>query len=251
MTRIGGLEGNFHGNLLIEIMNSMKNQNSKSGIFLSSRYSTVYNKECCRSDFGKTYYNLGIGSNYNKDIDSLQPLIDKNLVFIIDGTIYNIDEINEFLNEKNNQIYTKNKENELVFELIKSFYIENNDLLESIKKVIKIIDGDYTFAIFDSENLALVRDSIGIRPLYYYSPLDLTNKFDLDLDNTSNLNIKNTTDLNLDNTSNLNIKSTTDLNLDNTSNLDIKNNYNCFASEKKSFWKMGIDNSKIKTLKPG
>ena len=222
MSRIGGLNGQFHGDLLATMMKSMKNGKSNSGIFLSSQDNTIYNRKFCMAKFGNPLYTIGLGTNFNQDIDSTQPIKYKNLVFIMDGTIYNIDECHDFLNGTDNHLngrknHFNGRDNhlngtdillnndinvsKLIFDIINSFYKENNDLLDSIIKTIKIIDGDYTFAVYDGENLAIARDSIGIRPLYYF--------------------------------------------------LDIDNTYNCFASLKKAFWKIGIENSKIKTLKPG
>ena len=44
-----------------------------------------------------------------------------------------------------------------------------NLLLKTIKEVLRLLDGDYAFAIYDREynNLAICRDPIGVKPLYY------------------------------------------------------------------------------------
>ncbi|MDP3035783.1 MAG: asparagine synthase-related protein, partial [Methanobacteriaceae archaeon] len=39
--------------------------------------------------------------------------------------------------------------------------------VDSLKKTMQKIDGDYAFAIYDGKNLSLARDSVGVKPLYY------------------------------------------------------------------------------------
>lgn len=51
-------------------------------------------------------------------------------------------------------------------ELLEENYSDNN-LLNAIFKTVASIDGDYAFYISDGENNALVRDFVGVKPLYY------------------------------------------------------------------------------------
>ena len=41
--------------------------------------------------------------------------------------------------------------------------------MNSLKSVLPQLDGDYSFAVYDKkyDNLAISRDSIGVKPLYY------------------------------------------------------------------------------------
>jgi len=79
----------------------------------------------------------------------------KEIVLVADALIYNRNELIKFLN------LTENKN------------ISNNELiLLAYKKwgkdCPKYINGDFTFAIWDNNKITIVRDHIGIRPLYYY-----------------------------------------------------------------------------------
>ena len=41
------------------------------------------------------------------------------------------------------------------------------DLLKATQAAIRLIDGDYAFAIWDGQNLAISRDQLGVKPLFY------------------------------------------------------------------------------------
>ena len=40
-------------------------------------------------------------------------------------------------------------------------------MVNAIQMATKLIDGDYAFAVWDGENIALVRDPLGVKPLFY------------------------------------------------------------------------------------
>ncbi|WP_158082582.1 asparagine synthase family protein [Methanobrevibacter arboriphilus] len=210
MTRIVGLQGLFNGNILHLMLKSLKSnfksfkKDDISGIFLLSDNSYIYNDKFCNIS-SKDDYNLGIGSNYSDrfKINESQPIRYKNIVLAFDGIIYNINELNNLLdsNINNNYInhinninnnytnisFTKDHLNEnenknlnqglLLSKIIYKFLQEHSNLKEAIIKSIKIIDGEYSFAVFDGENLGIVRDSIGIKPLYYHINNNSFNSF--------------------------------------------------------------------------
>lgn len=43
----------------------------------------------------------------------------------------------------------------------------HNSLLQAVESVKSIINGDYAFAVYDGENIAITRDPVGVKPLYY------------------------------------------------------------------------------------
>ncbi|OPY27137.1 MAG: asparagine synthetase B [Methanobacterium sp. PtaU1.Bin242] len=43
----------------------------------------------------------------------------------------------------------------------------NYSLRQAVIKALKHLDGDYAYAIYDGENLAVLRDPVGVKPLYY------------------------------------------------------------------------------------
>ena len=137
------------------------------------------------------YYTIGLGHNLlsifnliNEEreiIDNLdenrQPIILDNLIFIFNGEIYNFNKLEGFLKE-NNENFTKSKsDSQLLANLTHYYYnqavqnkeINENYLLEAVKAVIKQLDGDYSFAIYDKDNddLVVSRDPIGVKPLFY------------------------------------------------------------------------------------
>ena len=133
-----------------------------------------------------------------------QPIVNEEMVLVCNGEIYNYPEIKKsFLNSKHQKFITdsdceiiinlnQHYQNELKEDLIqsnnfKSFcketakssnsnssnkkVVENHDkkhiFIESLKKTMRMMDGDYAFALWDGQNLALARDPVGVKPLYY------------------------------------------------------------------------------------
>ena len=45
--------------------------------------------------------------------------------------------------------------------------IYKGDLLESMKKIVGLLDGTYSIAITDGKSIVVARDPIGKKPLYY------------------------------------------------------------------------------------
>jgi asparagine synthase (glutamine-hydrolysing) len=89
-----------------------------------------------------------------------QPMIFKNLIITLNGEIYNFKEIRSDL-EKEGYLFDSNSDTEVV---IKAFHFWGIKMLERFI-------GMFAIAIFNIETheLYLIRDRIGIKPLYYYS----------------------------------------------------------------------------------
>ncbi len=56
-------------------------------------------------------------------------------------------------------------------------HIKKLTFIESLKKTMRVMDGDYAFALWDGQNLALARDPVGVKPLYYGEIKDKINAF--------------------------------------------------------------------------
>lgn len=56
-------------------------------------------------------------------------------------------------------------------------HIKKLTFIESLKKTMRMMDGDYAFALWDGQNLALARDPVGVKPLYYGEIKDNINAF--------------------------------------------------------------------------
>ena len=146
------------------------------------------------ADDSKSCYTIGLGHNLlsifnliNEEggiSDNLeenrQPIILDNLVLIFNGEIYNFNKIESFLKEKQSKSdsYKKSKsDSQLLAHLVKYHYdiikndekINDNYLLESVKVIIRQLDGDYSFAIYDKDynDLIVSRDPIGVKPMFY------------------------------------------------------------------------------------
>ena len=172
MCGIVGLAGNFNEELLSVVLKSIKHRGED--------YSGMYIDE--ENMIGLGHNLLSIFNLINEDdklYDNLeenkQPIILNDLVLVFNGEIYNFNKLESFLKE-NCQNYTESKsDSQLLANLINHYYNqyidENNEdvLLKSVETVLQQLDGDYSFAIYDKKfnNIALSRDSIGVKPLFY------------------------------------------------------------------------------------
>jgi len=173
MTKIIGLQGKFNGNIFnsslksLEYNNELNKKRKFKGIFLSSEDSTIFNNNFSNFSLFENeddYYNIGFGAIGIRNNNYLQPIKYKDLILIFEGVIYNNEEINSILGNSNdidefNPI--------LILKLLYKFYSKSMDLKKSVEKVRDLINGDYVFAVFDGNNLAITRDNVGIKPLYY------------------------------------------------------------------------------------
>ena len=84
---------------------------------------------------------------------------------VCNGEIYNYKELKEGLDEE----FITDSDCEVIMHLVKRYYNTQleNPLLEAVKKIIKYLDGDYAFAVYDGRDCAVVRDPLGVKPLYY------------------------------------------------------------------------------------
>ena len=114
-------------------------------------------------DSNGTYYNNHVGFAHNRlsllDLtdNGKQPFFDDDFVLIYNGEIYNFLELKK---ELPNTPYKSNSDTEVLFNSLKFFGIE---------KTLEKIQGMFAFAWYDikQDKLYLVRDRIGIKPLFY------------------------------------------------------------------------------------
>ena len=90
-----------------------------------------------------------------------QPIFneDKSLCIIFNGEIYNFQELKKDLEKKGHKFFSKT-DSEVILHLYENY---KEDCVE-------FLNGIFAFAIWDIKNreLFLVRDRIGVKPLYYY-----------------------------------------------------------------------------------
>ena len=171
MSSIVGLQGNFSGNDLVKMLNVSKNR----GLDLSRIYlDQIYDIDDLRDDCD---YDFGFGHNLHKVYDSNerssnpQPVIKDNLVLVLDGELYNFNTIKNFLTKVGVDNTIESGSQALLYLI--DFYTDKLNLLEAVKSAIRLIDGDYAFAVSDGENIAIARDPLGVKPLFYSCSDDL------------------------------------------------------------------------------
>jgi len=94
--------------------------------------------------------------------NEVQPLQSENLTLIANAEIYNYEEL-----IKNHNIHNLkgSSDCEIILKLIERYY--EGDLKKAVLKVINYLDGDYAFCITDDEDYMVLRDEVGVKPVYY------------------------------------------------------------------------------------
>ena len=170
MCSIVGLEGEFNDKILINLLKLTKNRGPDStGLFLDDElfldinlndFTTNNNHKIALGHNLLSIFNLGeLEDNY-------QPLTNGKLTIDFNGEIYHFNSLVNYVNK----VYEKTTiltDSYLILKLIEYFYSKNSDLLESVQETNRLLDGDYSFAVYDGENLAIARDPLGVKPLFY------------------------------------------------------------------------------------
>ena len=96
-----------------------------------------------------------------------QPYFDcqGKLILSYDGSLYNAGELKRKLTAKHN--FMTEMQGEVVIHLLEESY--RGDLASDIKAIVGLLDGDYAMAVTDGEEMILLRDPVGTKPLYYAS----------------------------------------------------------------------------------
>ncbi|WP_292815250.1 asparagine synthase-related protein [Methanobrevibacter sp.] len=116
-------------------------------------------------------YSIGFGHNLlsiydlNDRVSKPQPVSNGNLTVVFNGELYNFYTMRNFLKKVGVEAEITS-DSEVLLYLI-DFYAKKLDLVKAIQSAIRLIDGDYAFAVFDGENLAIARDPLGVKPLFY------------------------------------------------------------------------------------
>ena len=167
MCSIVGLQGNFKGNDLIKMLKASENRGpDASGVYLDNvKLNVDLDNFSDDND-----YNIALGHNllsiYDSDdrVSLTQPVSNGNLILVFNGEIYNFNTIRNFLGKVGVEAEIRSDSEALLYLI--DFY-NDGDLLKAIQSTLRLIDGDYSFAVWDGENLAIVRDPLGVKPLFY------------------------------------------------------------------------------------
>jgi asparagine synthase (glutamine-hydrolysing) len=105
---------------------------------------------------------FGIGHNLLSIVgsDVAQPLIHENMVLVCNGEIYNHLELRKNISYE----FISNSDSEVILGLINEY--KQQSLVDTIPLVLKDLQGDYAFAIYDGKDLVVVRDPLGVKPIY-------------------------------------------------------------------------------------
>jgi len=95
---------------------------------------------------------IAVGHNLLSIVGGPQPVSGEG-VLVFNGEIYNQEELD-----------WTGSDSELILDLIEG---HGGDLEDALRFTVNQIDGDYAFAYTDGENLAVVRDPVGVKPLYH------------------------------------------------------------------------------------
>lgn len=98
-----------------------------------------------------------------------QPFRSRNGRFIVEhnGEIYNYKELRKKLNKVHE--FITETDSEVIVHLLEDHYTRTGNLLTAIKRTVLELDGVYAIVVKDEETgvIALVRDVMGVRQLYY------------------------------------------------------------------------------------
>jgi asparagine synthase (glutamine-hydrolysing) len=106
---------------------------------------------------------FGMGHNLLSIIgtDVSQPIEKHGLILVANAEIYNFIELKNCLDD----YFKTDSDCEVIISVIKQFY--NGSLLDAVRKSLVKFDGDYAFAIYDGNDCIVVRDPLGVKPVYY------------------------------------------------------------------------------------
>ena len=168
MCSIVGLQGNFKGKDIIKMLKASKNRGpDSSGVYLNDIKLDIDIDEF----IDDTDYSIGFGHNLlsvydlNDRISKAQPVTNENLTLVFNGELYNFYTMRNFLKKVGVEAEITS-DADILLHLI-DFYAKKIDLLKAVQSAIKLIDGDYAFAVWDGENIAIARDPLGVKPLFY------------------------------------------------------------------------------------
>lgn len=173
MCSIVGLQGKVKADDIVKMLKASKNRGPDcSGIFLDETYTDI---DLDRFEDDNTYP-LALGHNLlsiydlNDRISEPQPVSNENLTLVFNGEIYNFKTIKNLLSKVGVQKEILSDAEALLY-LIDCY--NKGDLVKAIQMAIRLIDGDYAFAVWDGQNMAIARDPLGVKPLFYAQNDDL------------------------------------------------------------------------------
>lgn len=156
---INSIEAHNVGDELVKMLKTMKHRGPDgSGVYIDGQIvkGRLDDIEVPEGSFGLGHNLLSIvGSEVS------QPIQIEEFTLIANAEIYNYRELKNCLGEN----YSTDSDCEVIISVVNEFY--NGSLLDAVEKSLDILDGDYAFAIYDGKDLVVVRDPLGVKPVYY------------------------------------------------------------------------------------
>ncbi|MEA2074349.1 MAG: asparagine synthase-related protein, partial [Euryarchaeota archaeon] len=127
----------------------------------SSEISDLESSEKARVCLGHSELSIVSG-----DKEAIQPFqsCDGSLSLVLNGEIYNYQELRGLLGREHT-IEGEDNGSEILLHLIEEIY--DGDLLRTVQSVVKMLNGMYSFAVTDGDEVVVARDPAGIKPIYY------------------------------------------------------------------------------------
>jgi len=144
---------------LINMLNAIKHRGPDgSGVFINGKiiHDSLENLEAPPSSFGMGHNLLSIVGT-----DVLQPIKKHGLILVANAEIYNFKELKNCLDDN----FKTDSDCEVILSVVNKFY--EGSLFDAVKKSLDSLDGDYAFAIYDGKDFIVVRDPLGVKPVYY------------------------------------------------------------------------------------
>lgn len=151
------------GEDLVCMLKTMKHRGPDgSGICLDGKLLTGGLED---TDFPRA--TMGLGHNLLSIVGTevSQPIVKHGFVLVANAEIYNYIELKNLYDE----CYFTDSDCEVILTLVNKYY--TNSLVDAVETAIKELDGDYAFAISDGKDLVVVRDELGVKPVYYGTDL--------------------------------------------------------------------------------
>lgn len=159
MCSIAGINGNYVKKDLMSMLKTLSHR-GPDGKGVYSDKNIYFNEDIANSKDS----NFMLGHNLLSIIgnNELQPIVSDNLTLISNAELYNYKDLIKEFNIKN---LKSDSDCEIILKLIEYNY--NNNLKEAVLKAINYLDGDYAFCVTDNKDYIIIRDKVGVKPIYY------------------------------------------------------------------------------------
>ncbi|MBZ2165379.1 asparagine synthase (glutamine-hydrolyzing) [Methanobacterium spitsbergense] len=147
------------GSDLIKMLNTIKHRGPDgSGVFIGGKtvHGPLENLKTPEGSFGLGHNLLSIVGT-----EVTQPIEKHGFILVANAEIYNFRQLKSCIKDN----FKTNSDCEVIINVIQEFY--NGSLIDAVKKSLNKLDGDYAFAIYDGKDCVVVRDPLGVKPLYY------------------------------------------------------------------------------------